>query len=699
MKILNMKIVYLGLFLLVLFLMSQPAQVAASVAAEGDTDRDETLWVTGHHIAPPKWNPFQGDMEWGGIFMHEILFDYNFEKDEVVKGIGESIEFTNDGETLEITIRSGPKWNTGDEVTVDDVVYSILMHNRTDWGDFAKRVESVEADGDDKVIITLENDFAYSQTIYWYMFGSSEVVNEEAWTLVEDEIGLTGIKASYTCDWTDEDTEDDWKVCSGPYEPWYISSTNDRALFIKRDDWWGADDDEFKDTFEKAPKYIGHRFFPNNARGNEALEKNDIDGSSKFIGKLDELRSRNGNIGNWYNGAPYYVSLNSPIELLINHMKFPFSELWFRQVLEIGCIANLDALDELSTGGYLKEAKRGYIDNESARLAGIFAEDVEDEYNVDDKTMEDALNILAEECLINKNIGTQYDIYDEDDLTSDEALAVGGGWYTKDIDEEVYDTALVRAQYGIVDAFPAIDGINTKVSGPFDLTTVTGWTDHNNLATAIALTFGGEAGQLDITINPEFTDWGGYQGRTTQHASMLGLYGNMTLDILISTQCPKMLQAPIQIFNYFRGAHADLWGNTTLWNQRTSPEAADYVEKCEEFEVCEPGSTDEADKAAELQEILAKNKPSVVLWNSGMWYTFNEFYWKGWPTEANHVFPVTVVWSHTYAAGAVMRMILSLKPGDQVSKVGAGAGSPLPLLPLLAALFGIAMIVSLRRRK
>ena len=695
MKMRNIKFLFLGMFLLALIVFSS----AQNVIAEDEPDREETFWMTGHHHNDIMLNPFGDGID--PMWTYEVLFDYDFKDDERVSILGaegdDAIVWEDDGETIIINLREDAEFSDGEEVTADDVVYSYEAHAEGRFGEWNTRVEEIEASDDYEVTVTLDSDYAYSRTIWQGFHGLWVIIPEHVWSEIEDddiaEIVDDGDIYGMTNNWLHEDFPDDWKVGSGAYQPFYQDDALTKKVYEKNDDWWGSGVLVDESTFDAAPKYIGHRVFPTDGLGVDALENNEIDLSAMYVPIVDKKMEKNELLGTWVDGSPYYLALSSMTEILLNHESFPYSELWFREALSYAL--NYENLITVA-GGYTTRAKMGALDNNSPRWEPYFDAEVEEEFNVDDKGVNDALDVLKENCLPNPSFKIIYgDDYDEDDWDDFAEEGIAGGWYTEDIDEDVYgDTVAELAEWGIKDYLPLADGINMKLDGDADaddtndgifVIVPSNWADFVPLASAITL----DVQNLGLYSVPVSVGWNGYDGPAKTA-------GADAFDMIISPMSPKLLEDPIRFLNYFIGESNNLWSNSSRWNEATSGDAIqDYIDAVADFEVAEEGSDDQMEAATEIQNILAENKPNIFLFPNGYWYTYNNCYWLGQPTEADSDFHLVTVWS-TANFGLVELMLLNIHANPNISQGGTPA--PIPFIAIFLGLAAVAILVAKKRR-
>ncbi|MDU2422646.1 MAG: ABC transporter substrate-binding protein [Bifidobacterium scardovii] len=134
---------------------------------------------------------------------------------QVVSAIAKSWDESSDGLTYTFHLNSGMTFSNGDALTAEDVVWSIndLIKNQYHDADSLSMVKSVEAQGDDTVVLTLKTPNA---NLLWTLTGRPGLVLDK--------------DAKY-----DAKTE---AIGSGPYT---VSKfvTNDSITFKANDKYWG----------------------------------------------------------------------------------------------------------------------------------------------------------------------------------------------------------------------------------------------------------------------------------------------------------------------------------------------------------------------------------------------------------------------------------------------------------------------------
>src|SRR3954452_5152424 len=112
------------------------APETAATATSGTTSstapeqlpRNETLYIAGLQWQPPtNFNPLNGNPDWPGMGNHletyETLFAYNQLSGNLDPLLAKELT-TVDTATMKITLQDGTKWQDGQALTTDDVVYT-----------------------------------------------------------------------------------------------------------------------------------------------------------------------------------------------------------------------------------------------------------------------------------------------------------------------------------------------------------------------------------------------------------------------------------------------------------------------------------------------------------------------------------------------------------------------------------------------
>jgi peptide/nickel transport system substrate-binding protein len=288
-------------------------ETSAEIPAE--FPRAETLYVSGSAWGPAStWNPFQpGSLAntTGTIgFLYEFLYSYDPQTGKLTPWLAESGEWT-DGQTFEVTLRSGLTWSDGQPLTAADVKFTFELgktYAAIWYSPMWKYLTEVNAIDDTHV------EFKFNENVLYQEFDNNlyniPVVPEHIWSAFSEEQITTGANEN--------------PVGSGAYM--YLTHADDRNIWVRNDAWWG------NDVFgQPAPKYIVDiRTSSNNVALGMVL-KGELDLSNNFLPGVAEL-AKQGYVKTFYKDAPYMLSANTAI-LFLNTTKKPMDDAAFRRAL------------------------------------------------------------------------------------------------------------------------------------------------------------------------------------------------------------------------------------------------------------------------------------------------------------------------------------------------------------------------------
>lgn len=279
----------------------------------GGYPREETLYTTGTAWGPPvNWNPLMpGNFAVGtkGL-VYEPLFHYDPEENEYEPWLAESDEWTEEDVHV-ITLREGVEWTDGEPLTAEDVVATLELgaHDAVHYSNIHAMIESVEATGEHEVTVT----FGDNRPQEWMNWAYREaVVPAHIWADMDEETV------------TDNPNED--PVGTGPYV--YESSTDDRMVWERNDDWWGTD----ALGLEMQPRYVVDIVNASNEITMGMLEQDEVDMSNNFLPGVDQVLESNEAITSYYDEPPYMRSANTAW-LIPNHEREPLDDAAFRDAL------------------------------------------------------------------------------------------------------------------------------------------------------------------------------------------------------------------------------------------------------------------------------------------------------------------------------------------------------------------------------
>ena len=290
----------------------QSAAPTASAAASTSADvtsypRNETLYTSGKQYgAPSTWNPLDPNAAMGVVgLQYETLFLYDPIADKFTPWLAESATWT-DPNTYTIKLRQGVKWSDGQDLTADDVAFTIglatsikaLGSNLSDFGTTATA-------SDPSTVVVKFTSPAYQEWSTWTY--NSPILPKHIWAdkANEDILKVTNENG----------------VGTGPYM--YKTHADDRMVWVKNDNWWGI-----AAGHPVAPKYIVDIVNGTNNAALGMVLQGGLDLSNNFLPGVAELVNR-GYVSTYYPTAPYMLSANTAW-LVPNTKKAPLNDAQFR---------------------------------------------------------------------------------------------------------------------------------------------------------------------------------------------------------------------------------------------------------------------------------------------------------------------------------------------------------------------------------
>jgi peptide/nickel transport system substrate-binding protein len=272
--------------------------------------RHQTLFIAGEQWSTPTtFNPLNPNAAWTFqtdqlSLVYEHLFEFDVRDGSIKGNLAESID-APDPKTLVVKLRSGTKWQDGQPLTADDVVYTYELakkHTEAPWNWFWNNVASITATDPQTVTIALDPKAA-NPGITKASLSQTPILPKHLWTTYETQnaklVEFTNMQP----------------VGSGPYK---VDSFNAQQVkWVRDDNYWGK---SWRGKLA-APKYIVHPIFKDNAAGDLAFQNNQIDISQQFTPQIWKMwQDKKLAVHTWYDKAPYHLPGSIPM-LVINVSK------------------------------------------------------------------------------------------------------------------------------------------------------------------------------------------------------------------------------------------------------------------------------------------------------------------------------------------------------------------------------------------
>jgi peptide/nickel transport system substrate-binding protein len=189
---------------------------------------------------------------------------------------------------------------------------------------------------------------------------------------------------------------------------------------------------------------------------------------------------------------------------------------------------------------------------------------------------------------------------------------------------------------------------NDPSGNPFALTISCpfGWTDWEEACKLIAE----NCRAVGINLEAKFPDYGKYQDEMTK----------CEFDLLLNNWGSTVSATPYTYWNWVAAKDVkSLQSWSGNWGRYDNEKLFGLIG---EFDAINPDKEPAKLKkvAAEIEEILLKDMPSIPFWYNGAWFAGNQTYWKNYPDGKNKV-GVPLTWQNAWQMGGV-NMLLNLEP-------------------------------------
>ena len=261
--------------------------------------RNQTLYFNGIQWGAPRGNnPYgnnnNGFAEYGHRqLQYETLFVYNLLDGKLYPQIGDSYAWS--GQTLTVQLNRNVKFSDGTALTSADVVNIFEMAKKYSFqvSSYWTYLDSVSAQGDYTVVFRGKannfNRLQMEQAISEVSITSKAYWDKKA---AAGELG-GGIG--------DMNSFMGWDcIGTGPYMMFYHDE--EKLVAIRNDNYWGQHSSRYGKL--PAPKYIAHNAYKDNATGDEAFRRGEVDMSQQFIAQVWTFPS---NIETYISQPPYYM--------------------------------------------------------------------------------------------------------------------------------------------------------------------------------------------------------------------------------------------------------------------------------------------------------------------------------------------------------------------------------------------------------
>lgn len=271
--------------------------------------RNQTLYVAGFEWqTPSNFNILNGNPDWPSQNnfeeIYESLFAYNQLKNSLDPMLAKDLKIV-DATTMQVTLQDGTKWQDGQPLTTDDVIYTYnLAKSQSDlnYSTLFDYISDISATGDRTLQIKLNPKQINPGFVKNYL-RQIRILPKHIWQARE-----SGGKLSQFVETK--------PVGSGPYT--LMDFSPERIVLQRFDDYWG------KTAFGGlvVPKYIVHPIFKTNDVGNLAFQNGEVDVMQQFTPQIWKMwQDAKAPVGTWFDKEPYYLPASIPMLVINVHKK------------------------------------------------------------------------------------------------------------------------------------------------------------------------------------------------------------------------------------------------------------------------------------------------------------------------------------------------------------------------------------------
>ena len=247
----------------------------------------------------------------------EFLFYTNLNEGNIIPWLGESFEYNDSLDAIDVKIREGAKWSDGVDFTAHDVKFTIDMvrtnapdlNRSTHWNDMISEV--VVHDDHNLTIHLSRPDPRFFQVQFGFGWENhTPIVPKHVW---ENEDPLT---------FNNYDPEKGWPLGTGAYR--LALSTPEVQIYDRRDDWWASEI-----GFHDSPMVERIQYIPvaNDDIAGQLYINNQLDAGPPLLkGTFEAAKGFNDALRSWnFEGPVWGAPDGCNFVLILNNQKTHFS--------------------------------------------------------------------------------------------------------------------------------------------------------------------------------------------------------------------------------------------------------------------------------------------------------------------------------------------------------------------------------------
>ncbi len=532
--------------------------------------REQTMILGGDtSYAGMGFNPYGlpgGTCNRGRALTYMSLFWYNWTSGSLQPWLAQSYEWSTDGLTFIIHLRPEARWRDGTPVTADDVVFDFMTEDQN--GSYpieSSIIDSITAADTYTVHFNLVSGTEFSNHVFSDL-QDVPIFEKARW---QQLLASASSNSTDILSYTNENF--DQIDGNGPYLPVY--SDPNKIVYQRVDDWWG------NSTFgQPAPKYVMMINHATNDLEQRDFDAGSVDWDDSFFSGISSYVTSHSNVVVWNRNDPNGKIFNTAGAIYmvpnINSTTHPeLGQPWLRQA--VAYAINVSRIISTAQQGLVVEASPSFI-----TPTGPMA----DQY--------------IDHDLINKTYGDpNYIPYDTQKaiqiLQQHCSGSVSAGW-----------------------------SWNGKPIGPWNVYSVSGWSDVNLMSTLMAE----DLQKIGIKLNVDIIDESIYDDR--RHA--------MDFDWLDFTSSVDNSPSPTYpVSNFDNLFHGDPTLDVDPCNYTTSANYEEVYNSTLKMWNLPIGSAASIAAAKQIQALVMPELPYIPLYVQIPWSRYITSYWTGWPTVDN----------------------------------------------------------------
>ena len=333
-----------------MFCACQEEKKEPVAVSDSEYPRNETLYIGGFDWAPPTtFNPLDYDPNFpidGNVrVMYETLVTYNQLTGKLEPMLAES--FTQNENSISVTLDSRAKWSDGKPVTVDDVIYSFRIDSLlpTPRHDNWNYISSITAEGK---VITFNFSENKNPLILLNAIAETSILPK---AVFEPIVNAAKSGDGYDMAKVTEFKNDENPIVSGPYN--LKTYSPDKIVLERNDNYWGNVKHDGK---KPAPKYIIHSLYNGNNHFNSAMTRGNLDISSIFLPRIWEKAKDS--IRAWSREEPFHQP-GSITTLIVAHNNPPLNDVALRRAMMHSI--NFEKIKARAISNYTPAMQPGFI--------------------------------------------------------------------------------------------------------------------------------------------------------------------------------------------------------------------------------------------------------------------------------------------------------------------------------------------------